>query len=900
MALTQELSDAMRACATSPSSSSSSSSSSSISAARSLHARLISLGLASSTFLQNNLLHTYLSCGSLDDARRVFEGIAAPNVISHNMMINGYSKFAHLDDAVKVFDEMPVRDTTSWNTLMSGYFQNGRFSDAVKAFVCMNSSADCGPNMFTLTCTMKACGALRCQGLGLQLHGFVEKFDFGRDAQVEGALVDMYVKCGAMDLASKLFDQLESPNLFFWNSMLLGYSRFYGVGRAIELFDRMPERDIVSWNMMISILSQHGRDSDALSMLKDMRNNGLELNSTTYTSILSACANVSNLDWGKHLHAHIIRTQLGIDAFVGSALVHLYAKCDDLKAAKRTFDSLTDRNTVSWTSLIGGFATYGYINESIDLFNQMRAEFLTYDEFTLATVISACCGKVDVCLGSQLHSLSLKSGCDLAIPVSNSLITMYAKGGSVQSAELVFDLMAEKDVISWTSMITAYSQAGNINKACTFFDKMAAKNIVTWNAMLGTYIQNGDEEVGLKMYSAMLRENDVRPDWVTFVSLLSACAEIAAVKLGNQIIAHTIKVGLNLDNSVANAVITMYSKCGKIAEAREVFDSVINKDLVSWNAMITGYAQHGMGKQAIKIFESMLAKGIKPDYISYVAVLAGCSHSGLVQEGKFYFDSMTRVHNICAGLEHFSCMADLLGRAGLLEEAKNFIVNMPIQPSAEVWGALLAACKNYGNAELAELAGKHLLELDSKDSGSYMLLAKIYCDAGKSNDSAQVRKLMRDRGIKKNPGHSWIEVENMIHVFKADDVSHPQIIHIQRKLDELIEKIEAVGYIKTMSLRSERHHSEKLAVAFGLMSLPTWMPIHIMKNLRICSDCHTLGMAFAFTILEKDLALAVTTGEVEFLARSSSEMVESKKHFGLSFKISGETSNGASSSAISA
>jgi pentatricopeptide repeat protein len=271
-----------------------------------------------------------------------------------------------------------------------------------------------------------------------------------------------------------------------------------------------------------------------------------------------------------------------------------------------------------------------------------------------------------------------------------------------------------------------------------------------------------------------------------------------------------------------------------------VFDFLQGKDLVSWNAMITGYSQHGMGKQAIEIFDDMLGAGAKPDYISYVAALSSCNHSGLVQEGKSYFDMMKRVHNISPGLEHFSCMVDLLGRAGLLSEAKNLIDYMLMEPTAEVWGALLSACKIHGNNELAEFAAKHLLELNLPDSGSYMLMAKIYADAGKSDDSAQVRKLMRDKGIKKNPGYSWMEVDNKVHVFKVDDVCHPQVLAIRKKLDELIEKIAHLGYVRTESPCSEIHHSEKLAVAFGIMSLPTWMPIHIKKNLHICSDCHTV------------------------------------------------------------
>nr|XP_010906852.1 pentatricopeptide repeat-containing protein At2g13600-like [Elaeis guineensis] len=827
MALTQELFDAMKACR-------------SISEARKLHSRLVSMGLESSLFLQNNLLNAYINCGSIDDACGVFEGISSPNVISWNMMINGLSKFGRLEHAVRMFDEMPMRDSASWNSLMSGYFRNRQFRETMQTFVSMVRYPNCEPNVFTLTCAMKACGALQCRELSLQLHGFVKKNDFERDPQIEGSIIDMYIKCGATDLAAQVFNKLESPSPFCWNSMLLGYSNSCGVERALELFSKMPERDVVSWNTMISILSQHGRGREALSMIIEMCSEGFGLNSTTYTCVLSACAGIPDLEWGKHLHARIIRSQPSIDLFVGSALVDMYAKCGHLEAAKRTFDALPDRNTVSWTALIAGFAQSGCVEEAMKLFNQMRSVPMAADQFTLATVISACCGKMDMHLGAQLHSHSLKIGYSSSVPVSNALVTMYAKCGSVQSAESVFLSMPLRDIISWTSMITTYSQIGNVSKAREFFDNMIIRNVVSWNAMLGAYIQHGFEEEGFKMYVTMLRENVVRADWVTLVTLLRASSDTAAVRLGNQIVAHAVKMGLFADTAVANGIITMYSKCGKIAEAREIFDSIVDKDLISWNSMITAYAQHGHGKEAIDIFQNMQQNGMRPDYISYVAVLSGCSHSGLVLEGRFYFDCMTRVHNISPGLEHFACMVDLLGRAGFLEEAKNIIDNMPIQPSAEVWGALLGACKIHINTELAELAVKHLFELDLKDSGSYVLLAKIYADAGKSYHSAGVRKLMRERGIKKNPGCSWIEVKNRIHVFTADEASHPQIDVIQRKLDELINQIEDVGYVNVATSGSQSHHSEKLAVAFGLISLPAWMPIHVMKNLRICSDCHTV------------------------------------------------------------
>lgn len=781
-----------------------------------------------------------MKCGSLADARDLFDEIPNRNVFSGNMMINGYCKVGMLCEAEKVFDEMPERDVTTWNTLMSGYHQHGKFREAVKLFTLMFSSVDCEANLFSFSCATKACSAFQCSKLSLQFLGFVEKTNLGRDLQVRQFLIDMFVKCGAYGIASELFGQMSNPNISCWNSLLLAYSKLHGVTHALDLFDKMPERDIVSWNTLISILLKSMHQREGFALFSEMHRDGTQPDSTTYTCMLSACASTSSLEFGRQLHAQIVKTVPRTDTFMHSALVNLYAKCGKLQSAKRIFDNKTDPNSASWTAIISGFSLHGYIDKSVKLFNEMRLKVLGTDEFTVASLISACYSSIGLCLGNQLHSLCLKKGLISAIVVSNSLIAMYAKHNIIGSAKSVFDSIPVKDIISWTTMITAYSQMGDVTHARDLFDKMPERNIVTWNAILGTYVQHGYEEEGIKLYRTMLREDKIRPNCITFVTLFKGCADMAAIRVGNQILNQSVKVGFDLDLTVANAIITMYSECGRIAEARQFFDSIVLKDLVSWNSMITAYSHHGMGMHAIETFELMLQNGFSPDCITYVAVLSGCRHSGLLEQGRHYFNSMTKIHKISPGLEHFSCMVDILGRSGLLEEAKGIIDNMSIKPTAEVWGALLANCKLHRNTELAELATRNLLELDSRDSGSYMLLSKVYADAGNSVESAGVRKLMRDKGVRKQPGYSWIEVQNKIHVFTADEGSHPQIFAIKKELKELIENIVAVGYVKTEASELVMHHSEKLAVVYGLMTLPEWMPIHVIKNLRICTDCHTV------------------------------------------------------------
>ncbi|GJX64285.1 pentatricopeptide repeat-containing protein [Tanacetum coccineum] len=398
-------------------------------------------------------------------------------------------------------------------------------------------------------------------------------------------------------------------------------------------------------------------------------------------------------------------------------------------------------------------------------------------------------------------------------------------------------------------MITSFSQNGNIEKAREYFDEMPERNVISWNSMLAGYVQHGFWEEGLKVY-VLMRQQGVKPDWITFVSSIGVCANAAILKLGHQIVSQVEKFGFGSDVSVKNSIVTMYSKCGRIREAEKTFDLIVTKNLISWNAMMAGYAQSGQGHQVINTFEKMLESGIMPDHISYVSVLSGCSHSGLVSEGHHYFDMMIKHHDISPTCEHFACMVDLLGRSGHIEKAKELIDKMPMEPNAAVWGALLGACRIHGNSIMAETALKNLVELDAEDSGSYVLLANLYSDSGNLENVSNVRKLMKDKGIRKNPGCSWMEVDNRVHVFTVDDTNHPRIKDVYDNVQDIIRKIEETGMyaVKNGAL----YHSEKLALAFGLMSLPAWMPVNIMKNLRICDDCH-MFMKMASRVTSREL-----------------------------------------------
>lgn len=812
-----------------------------------IHAQIVVSGLYSSTFLQNHLINSYSRIGLVSDSVKVFSETEFRNVFSWNTMINGLADSGLMKEAEKLLDEMPEKDSISWNSMMSGYFNNGKVRDTIKVFVSMIKDRRCIPDLFSFSCAMKACASLGYVKLAFQLHGLAAKFEFRKGKSISSSIIDMYIKSGELDCAERVFSRISGPNLFCWNSMIHGYSKFHGIQMALDLFNQMPERDVVSWNTMISVLSQHGIGKQTLSMFVQMCNQGFVPNSMTYASVLSACTSTSDLSWGTHLHARVLRMVPNLDVYIGSGLIDMYAKCGWLEYAKRVFSDLKEPNEVSWTSLIGGVAQFGCGEEALEIFKKMRDVPMAPDEFTVATVIGVCSSLKDKSLGEQIHAYVIKIGVQSSVPVGNALVTMYAKCGNVPNANRAFEFMPVKDIISWTAIITAFSQDGNVKKAREHFDKMPERNVITWNSMLGTYMQNGFWEEGLKLYIIMLRRR-VKPDWITYATSLSGCSYLAVMKLGNQIMAQAEKDGFSSDGTVLNSVVTMYSRCGRIEDAQKVFDSIITKDIVTWNAMMSGYAQSGQGRKVIEIFEEMLKLGFTPDHISYVSVLSGCSYSGLVPEGHYYFNLMTKGHGISPTCEHYVCMVDLLARAGLLEQAINLIKEMQLEPNAAVWGALLGGCRIHGNTELAEVAVSNLINIDVADSGSYVLLANLYSDSGKLEGVLDMRKIMREKGIRKNPGCSWIEVDNRVHVFTVDDTGHPQIKDVYRMLEKIMEMVENTGkYIyEKYSERPRSCHSEKLAMAFGLMTLPSWMPIYIMKNLRICQDCHLVMKLISF------------------------------------------------------
>jgi pentatricopeptide repeat protein len=427
-----------------------------------------------------------------------------------------------------------------------------------------------------------------------------------------------------------------------------------------------------------------------------------------------------------------------------------------------------------------------------------------------------------------------------------------------------FDQMPERDVVSWNTVIAGYAQNGSIEDASQLFGRMPEKDVISWNTMIAAYAQIGHGEEAMKLFCQMQRVG-VRPIQTTFTSLLSASASLASIEQGKQHHTYIFKIGFSSEVFVGNALIAMYAKCGHIDDARQVLDEMPERDVVSWNSLITGFALHGRGKEALQLFEQMQLLDIKPNNTTFIGILSACSHAGLVDEGWQYFYSMNRDNCITPTAGHYACMVDLLARAGCLKEAEEFIDEMPFKLDAVAWGSLLGACRVHVNTEVAKRAAEHLFELEPENAGTYVLLSNIYAAAGRWNDAAKIRILMKDRGVKKKPGCSWIKVKNKVHTFVVGDRLHPQTDAIYATLERLAGKMQEEGYVPNTNVVLHsvdegekenvlRHHSEKLALAFGLNNTAPGTPIHIFKNLRVCDDCH-MATKFISKIVHREIVM---------------------------------------------
>ncbi|MED6134555.1 hypothetical protein PIB30_038015 [Stylosanthes scabra] len=639
-------------------------------------------------------------------------------------------------------------------------------------------------------------------------------------------LVRAYSVLGFFGIARKVFDQCPHPETFLCNAMMAGYLRNQQckesgkLGDARAVFDGMPETDVVCWNSMIGGYVQQHCFSEAVRMFLEMINCGVRPSRVTMASLLKVCGENGLRKFGTCLHGCVLVFGLGKDVFVLTSLVDMYSKVGDTNSAALVFNSMCRRTLVSWNAMISGYVQNGMVHESFALFRRLIQSGAGFDSGTLVSLIQGCSLTSNLGSGKSIHAYIVRKGLESNLVLSTAIVDMYCKCGVTK-------------------------------QATTVFRRMDTRNVITWTALLVGLSQNGYAEDALKLFCQMQEEN-VAANSVTLVSLVHCCAHLGSLKKGRSIHAHLIRHGYTLDAVNISALIDMYAKCGKLYSAKKLFDNGFHfKDIILCNSMIMGYGMHGYGHQALGIFGRMIEEGVKPNQTTFVLLLTACSHSGLVEEGKALFHSMERDHGIKPSDKHYACLVDLLSRAGHLGEADTLVRQMPFEPSSDVLEALLSGCRTHKNINMGIQIADRLLSLNDLNSGIYVMLSNMYAEARRWDAASHIRGLMRTRGLKKTPGYSLIEVGNELHTFFAGDDSHPKWEDIHQLLENLRIEVEGCGYVpdtscvlrdvdERMKVKLLWRHSERLAIAFGLLSTPYGSLIRITKNLRVCVDCHNV------------------------------------------------------------
>uniref|UniRef100_A0A2P2PNB3 Pentatricopeptide repeat-containing protein At1g71420 n=1 Tax=Rhizophora mucronata TaxID=61149 RepID=A0A2P2PNB3_RHIMU len=691
----------------------------------------------------------------------------------------------------------------------------GRLDDALSLFYDAASSLLFSDSRKIYARLFHACACHRYLQQGRYLHQYMLSHhpNSSEDLTLTNHLINMYAKCGD-----------------------LGYAR--------QLLDEMSSRNCVSWTALISGYAQRGQGYECFCLFCNMLD-VCRPNEFALASVLACC----DYEHGTQLHALALKIALDSNAFVGNALITMYSGkntsdvngtyTSSLDEAWSVFETMESRNLVSWNSMIAGFQFHKLGAQAFDLFSQMHS---IGDGFNCATLVSVFSGfsgtygdNFDLGLRYcfQLHSLGFKSGLLLSIEVATALIKAYSDlGGQVSNCyKLFLETSGYRDIVSWTSIITAFAEC--------------------------------EPEESLFLFRQLHRE-DLDPDWYTYSIVIKACAGLVNERHALAVHSLVVKAGFEVDTVLSNSLIHAYARCGSIDLSKQVFVEMQCRDRVSWNSILKAYALHGQAKEALDLFPQM---NIQPDSSTMVALLSACSHVGLLEEGIKIFDNMFVSYGILPQLDHYACMVDILGRAGQVFEAYDLISRMPMEPDSVIWSALLGSCRKHGEMQLATLAADKLKELEPRNSLSYVQMSNIYCSRGKHNKAGVTREEMKGSRVRKNPGLSWIEIGNRVHEFASGGNHHPFREFIYSELDALVRQLKKIGYVPETTLAlhdiEEEHkeeelsrHSEKLALVFAIMNEGALYYnksiIKIVKNIRICLDCHNF-MKLASGHLQKEI-----------------------------------------------
>ncbi|EXC32783.1 hypothetical protein L484_019897 [Morus notabilis] len=639
---------------------------------------------------------------------------------------------------------------------------------------------------------LRSCSKNLTLDKGLKSHGAVLRMGFACDLMLNNDLINMYGKCGK-------------------------------IGSAYDVFEKMPERNVVSWTALMCAYLQNGNAQKCLSVFCQMGASDSKPNEFTFSTSLKASGALGIVEYGMQIHGLCAKSGFETVIVVGNSIVDMYAKCGRIAEATLMFEAMAVKNLITWNTMIAGYTVEENGKRALLLFREMQEQGEVPDEFTFTSALKACSGLGAVQQGSQMHAFIITRGFtyDAQTMVAGALVDLYVKCRRLFEARRVFEQIKQKNIISWSSLILGFAQEGDLEEAMNLFKRLRV---------------NARHKL----------------DGFVLSSLIGVFADFALVGQGKQIHALSTKIPSGLDISVANSILDMYLKCGDPDESERLFNEMPAKNVISWTVMITGYGKHGLGGEAVRLFNKMRSDNIEPDSVAYLAVLSACSHSRLIKEGQEIFSRLCNDRRLKPKVEHYACMVDLLGRAGRLEEAKNLIMNMPLKPNIEIWQTLLSACRIHGGIELAREVGEIILRLDGDNTVNYVLLSNIFADAGNWKEGERLRKLVKIKGLKKEAGRSWVEVDKEVHFFYNGDDSHPLTEKIHEVLKEMEKRMKAeMGYVPGLRFalhdvedeskaESLRVHSEKLAIGLALVHgrLEEKKIIRIFKNLRVCGDCH--------------------------------------------------------------
>ncbi|XP_043712157.1 putative pentatricopeptide repeat-containing protein At1g56570 [Telopea speciosissima] len=547
-------------------------------------------------------------------------------------------------------------------------------------------------------------------------------------------------------------------------SLIISYCERRLLNEARQLFDDIPERDVVAWTAMITGYTSCGRHHQAWMLFRDMKKEeSVEPNAFTISSVLKACKGLESCSCGSMVHGLAIKYGLGESLYVENTLMDMYGTCSvSIDEACMVFHQMHMKNEVSWTTMISAYTHKGDGFSGLQVFRRMLQEGAELNPYNCSIAIRACAATGSYSFGKQICALAIKYGLESNLPIGNAIVDMYCRCHSLSEANQHFLGMFQKDLTTWNTLIAGFERSGSIGS--------------------------------LYIFSQMVSQG-LSPNCFTFTSLAATCANMTVLSSGQQVHGGIIRRGFESNLPLANALLDMYAKCGHIADSYKIFNEMPHRDVVTWTSMMIGYGTHGYGKEAIGLFDQMVGSGIRPDAIVFMGVLSACSHAGLVCEGLKYFNSMVTGYGITPNQEIYGCVVDLLGRAGKVKEAYELIENMPFKPDESVWGALLGACKAYGDSNLGRLAAQKLLDLRPSCIETYVILSNIYAADSKWGEFAKTRKLIRRMGNRKEAGRSWIEVGSKFYSFVVGEKVGVHIELVYGALEMLVQHMKEAGYV---------------------------------------------------------------------------------------------------------